>query len=111
MLAGNRKLFLSVTALIEAATGLCLFVLPAVLFAILLGLDHASDRNIRRPPRGRSAACRRRRKLESESRWANPSTTRLADRHSCLQSTSSNFVWQLVPSAKSCEERSRWTFQ
>src|SRR4029079_19226397 len=43
MLAGNRKLFLSVTALIEAATGLCLFVLPAVLFAILLGLDHASD--------------------------------------------------------------------
>ena len=43
MLAGNRKLFLSVTALIEAATGLCLFVLPAVLFAILLALDHASD--------------------------------------------------------------------
>jgi hypothetical protein len=42
MHAGNRKLFLSVTAFVEASTGLCLLILPAVLFAILLGLDHAT---------------------------------------------------------------------
>ena len=36
------KLFLSVTAVVEAATGLCLLILPAVLFAVLLGLDHAT---------------------------------------------------------------------
>jgi len=42
MRAGNRKLFLSVTAFAEAATGLCLLILPAVLFAVLLGLDHAT---------------------------------------------------------------------
>jgi hypothetical protein len=42
MPAGNRKLFLSVTAFVEAATGLCLLVLPAALFRILLGLNHAS---------------------------------------------------------------------
>jgi hypothetical protein len=42
MYARNCKLFLSVTAFIEAATGLCLLVLPAILFAVLLGLDHAT---------------------------------------------------------------------
>ena len=42
MHAGNRKLFLVITALVEAATGLCLLFLPAVLFAVLLGLDHAT---------------------------------------------------------------------
>src|SRR5450755_4777692 len=42
MPAGNRKLFLLITALVEAATGLCLLFLPAVLFAVLLGLDHAT---------------------------------------------------------------------
>jgi hypothetical protein len=42
MRAGNRKLFLSVTAFVEATTGLCLLILPAVLFAVLLGLDQAS---------------------------------------------------------------------
>jgi hypothetical protein len=42
MYVGNRKLFLSVTAVVEAATGLCLLILPAVLFAVLLGLDHAT---------------------------------------------------------------------
>ena len=36
------KLFLSVTAVVEAATGLCLLILPAVLLAILLGLDNAA---------------------------------------------------------------------
>jgi hypothetical protein len=36
------KLFLSATAVVEAATGLCLLILPAVLFAILLGLDNAA---------------------------------------------------------------------
>jgi hypothetical protein len=39
MHATNRKLLLLVTALVEAATGLCLLILPAVLFAILLGLE------------------------------------------------------------------------
>jgi len=39
MYARNRKLFLSVTALVEATTGLCLLILPALLFAVLLGLD------------------------------------------------------------------------
>lgn len=42
MYARNCKLFLSVTAFIEAATGLCLLILPAVLFTVLLGLDHAT---------------------------------------------------------------------
>ena len=42
MYARDRKLFLSVTAVVEAATGLCLVVLPAVLFAILLGIDNAA---------------------------------------------------------------------
>jgi hypothetical protein len=40
----NRKLLLLITALVEAATGLCLLVLPAILFAILLGVkDVAVD--------------------------------------------------------------------
>jgi hypothetical protein len=38
MQASNRKLLLLITALVEAATGLCLLFLPAVLFAVLLGL-------------------------------------------------------------------------
>jgi hypothetical protein len=42
MHAGNRKLFLVITALVEAATGLCLLFVPAVLFAVLLGLDHTT---------------------------------------------------------------------
>jgi hypothetical protein len=42
MQAGNRKLFLIITALVEAATGLCLLFVPAVLFAVLLGLGHAT---------------------------------------------------------------------
>jgi hypothetical protein len=36
------KLFLSITAVVEAATGLCLLILPAVLFAVLLALDRAA---------------------------------------------------------------------
>jgi hypothetical protein len=42
MLAGNRKLFLSVTAFVEVATGLCLLILPTLLFAVLLGLAQTS---------------------------------------------------------------------
>ncbi|HET7167512.1 MAG TPA: hypothetical protein VFI94_20425 [Pseudolabrys sp.] len=42
MYVRDCKLFLSVTAVVEAATGLCLLILPAVLFAVLLGLDHAT---------------------------------------------------------------------
>ena len=42
MLATNRKLLLLTTAFVEAATGLCLLFLPAVLFAILFGLDPAT---------------------------------------------------------------------
>jgi hypothetical protein len=42
MYARNRKLFLSVTACVEAATGLCLLILPGALFAALLGLEHAT---------------------------------------------------------------------
>ena len=42
MYARDRRLFLSVTALVEAATGLCLLIVPAVLFIVLLGLDHAT---------------------------------------------------------------------
>ena len=42
MYARDCKLFLSVTAFVEAATGLCLLILPAVLFAVLLGLDHVT---------------------------------------------------------------------
>jgi hypothetical protein len=42
MHATNRKLLLLMTAFVEAATGLCLLFLPAVLFAVLLGLEHAS---------------------------------------------------------------------
>jgi hypothetical protein len=36
----NQKLFLLITALVEAATGLCLLFLPTLLFAVLLGLYH-----------------------------------------------------------------------
>jgi hypothetical protein len=43
MRATNRKLFLLVTAFLETATGLCLLFLPAVLFAVLLGLKEATD--------------------------------------------------------------------
>jgi len=42
MQASNRKLFLLVTALVEAATSLCLLFRPAVLFSLLLGLDNAT---------------------------------------------------------------------
>jgi hypothetical protein len=42
MHATSRKLFLIVTAFAEAATGLSLLILPGALFAILLGLEHAS---------------------------------------------------------------------
>jgi hypothetical protein len=42
MRATNRKLFLLVTAFVEAATGLCLLFLPAVLFAVLFGLKKAT---------------------------------------------------------------------
>jgi hypothetical protein len=38
----NRKLFLLITAFVEAATGLCLLFLPALLFAILLGSEHVT---------------------------------------------------------------------
>jgi hypothetical protein len=40
MHARNRKLLLFTTALVEAATGLCLIFLPSVLFAVLLGVDN-----------------------------------------------------------------------
>jgi len=46
MYATNRKLFLVTTASVEAATGLCLLILPALPFAILLGLEHASTEAI-----------------------------------------------------------------
>jgi hypothetical protein len=46
MYATKRKLFLVITAFVEAATGLCLLILPAVLFAILLGLEQASTEAI-----------------------------------------------------------------
>jgi hypothetical protein len=39
----NRKLLLLITAFVEAGTGLCLLVVPGVIFAILLGIDHASS--------------------------------------------------------------------
>jgi hypothetical protein len=42
MHATSRKLLLLITAFVEAATGLCLLFLPAVLFAILLGLEPAT---------------------------------------------------------------------
>ena len=42
MTSANCKLFLSVTALVEAVAGLCLLILPAVVFAVLLGSDHAT---------------------------------------------------------------------
>jgi hypothetical protein len=42
MRASTRRLFLLITAILEAATGLCLLFVPAVLFAVLLGLDHAT---------------------------------------------------------------------
>jgi hypothetical protein len=42
MYARNRKLLLLITAFVEVATGLCLLLLPAVLFALLLGLQRAT---------------------------------------------------------------------
>jgi hypothetical protein len=42
MYARNRKLFLSVTTFVEAATGLCLLILPGVLLTVLLGLNQAT---------------------------------------------------------------------
>jgi hypothetical protein len=38
----NRKLLLLITAFVEAATGLCLLILPAVLFVMLLGVEQAA---------------------------------------------------------------------
>jgi len=46
MHATNRKLFLLITAFVEAATSLCLLFLPAVLFAVLLGLEHVTVETI-----------------------------------------------------------------
>jgi hypothetical protein len=42
MRATNRKLFLLITAFVEAATGLCLLFLPAVVFGLLLGVEQAT---------------------------------------------------------------------
>jgi hypothetical protein len=42
MHATSQKRLLLTTALVEAATGLCLLFLPAPLFVVLFGLDHAS---------------------------------------------------------------------
>jgi hypothetical protein len=42
MHATNRMLFLIITAFVEAATGLCLLFVPALLLAVLLGLEHAT---------------------------------------------------------------------
>jgi hypothetical protein len=42
MHATNRKLFLVITALIEAPLGLCLVFLPALPLAVLLGLESAA---------------------------------------------------------------------
>ena len=42
MHAKNNRLFLIVTALVETAAGICLFFLPVVVFAALLGLADAS---------------------------------------------------------------------
>src|SRR5215217_6805628 len=42
MHATDLKLLLVVTAVVEGATGLCLFVLPALLFALLLGWEQAA---------------------------------------------------------------------
>jgi hypothetical protein len=42
MRATNRKLLLLTTAFVEAATGLCLLILPAVVFWFLLGLEQAT---------------------------------------------------------------------
>jgi hypothetical protein len=42
MYATNRKLLLLVVAFVEGATGLCLLILPAVLFSLLLGLKQAT---------------------------------------------------------------------
>ena len=39
MQATSRKVFLLVTAFVEAATGLGLLILPAVLFGVLLGVE------------------------------------------------------------------------
>ena len=42
MHATSRKLLLLITALAEAAIGLCLLFLPAVVFGLLLGLEQAT---------------------------------------------------------------------
>jgi hypothetical protein len=42
MHATDPKLLLVVTAVVEGATGLCLFVLPALLFALLFGWEQAT---------------------------------------------------------------------
>jgi hypothetical protein len=46
MQAGTRKLFLVITALVEALTGLCLLFLPDAVFAVLLGITHATTEAI-----------------------------------------------------------------
>jgi hypothetical protein len=42
MRATNRKLFLLITAFVEAATGFCLLLLPDVVFRLLLGVEQAT---------------------------------------------------------------------
>ena len=42
MHATARKLLLLITAFVEAATGVGLLLLPAAVFAVLLGLEHAA---------------------------------------------------------------------
>jgi len=42
MRSANRKLFLLITAFVEAATGFCLLLLPDVVFRLLLGVGQAT---------------------------------------------------------------------
>ena len=44
--ATSGKLFLFITALVEGTVGICLLFLPAVLFALLLGLEQAAAETI-----------------------------------------------------------------
>ena len=46
MNAKNKRLFLVVTAFVETAAGVCLLFLPAVVFAVLLGITQATNEAI-----------------------------------------------------------------
>jgi len=81
----HAKLLLLVTAYLEAAAGLFLLLLPTVVFAVLLGLDHAAVDTIFVGRLTGTALLAMHSQLDRENRHADAGTPRIAHRGFCLR--------------------------